>query len=54
MPEWITERIAAFKLPFAIEPKPGVRIERLVQAYLVKGGRPTRTATRRAPRWAPT
>ena len=41
MPEWITERIAAFKLPFAIEPKPGVRIERLVQAYLVKGGRPT-------------
>lgn len=41
MPEWITERIAAFRLPFTMEPKPGVRIERFVQAYLVKGTRPT-------------
>ncbi len=41
MPEWITERIAAFRLPFTMEPKPGVRIERFVQAYLMKGTRPT-------------
>jgi glyoxylase-like metal-dependent hydrolase (beta-lactamase superfamily II) len=41
MPEWITERIAAFRLPFTLEPKPGVRVDRLVQAYLVKGSRPT-------------
>ncbi len=41
MPEQITERIAAFRLPFQSEPKPGVVVERLVQAYLVKGARPT-------------
>lgn len=41
MPEWVTERIAAFRLPFAFEPKPGVRIERFVQAYLVGGAHPT-------------
>jgi glyoxylase-like metal-dependent hydrolase (beta-lactamase superfamily II) len=41
MPEWITEHIAAFRLPFTMEPKPGVRIERFVQAYLVRGTRPT-------------
>ena len=41
MAEQITEHIAAFRLPFIMEPKPGVRIERLVQAYLVKGLRPT-------------
>lgn len=40
MPEWITDRIAAFRLPFTLEPKPGVRIERFVQAYLVKGTSP--------------
>jgi glyoxylase-like metal-dependent hydrolase (beta-lactamase superfamily II) len=41
MPERITEHIAAFRLPFTLEPKPGVRVERLVQAYLVRGAHPT-------------
>jgi glyoxylase-like metal-dependent hydrolase (beta-lactamase superfamily II) len=41
MAEQITSRIVTFRLPFVLEPKPGVRVERLVQAYLVKGTRPT-------------
>jgi glyoxylase-like metal-dependent hydrolase (beta-lactamase superfamily II) len=41
MPERITDRIVAFRLPFTMEPTPGVRIERFVQAYLVRGTRPT-------------
>ncbi len=40
MPEKITERIVTFRLPFIMEPKPGVRIERFVQAVLVRGARP--------------
>ncbi len=41
MPQQITDRIAAFRLPFQAEPKPGVVVDRLVHAYLVKGTRPT-------------
>ncbi len=41
MPEKITDRIAAFRLPFIMEPTPGVRLERFVQAVLVVGTRPT-------------
>ncbi len=36
MPERITDRIVAFRLPFTMEPKPGVRIERFVQAFFPK------------------
>jgi glyoxylase-like metal-dependent hydrolase (beta-lactamase superfamily II) len=41
MPQQIAERIVAFRLPFQTEPRPGLVVDRLVHAYLVKGARPT-------------